>query len=147
MLWNTQSSSHVDFFCPLFLPPLRRLLCHQNSLIKKCSKAGAFLFNFWSRGPIRVDVECTLTLDCVGCVLFFWENHLHSIHSNVTFSHHNIALLEFYPFCSYCCSYVWLGQCLSNLECASLDFEPFLFTLYLYISELLIWGWVVLVVC
>lgn len=54
-----------------FFPPPRRLPCHANIQSVATKKRGRGLcFNpiFW--GPIQVNFECTLTLDCVGCVLF-----------------------------------------------------------------------------
>lgn len=94
--------------CPPFppttgFPPLH----HQNS---KCSIGGPIIPKlriplFWSCGPVRIDIECTLTLDCVGC-LIFRENRLHSIHSNVIFSHHISCPPHFLAICSYCSSHI-----------------------------------------
>lgn len=94
----------LSFFCPLFLPP-RHLLWSQNS---KCSKDGYLsLRGFQSHGPGRINLECTLTLDCVGCVFFSRKSpafHPFECHLFMPF----YCPPEF--FCSYCGSHVGIDQ-------------------------------------
>lgn len=62
--WNSQSSSHVIFF------PFPRLL---SSISKFQSVAkGAHLPKSQLCGPVRINIECTLTWDCVEWFFFFF---------------------------------------------------------------------------
>lgn len=145
--WNSQSSScvvdffwtFVVFFAPLFLfSPAHHhfvisCITKIQSVAKKKKKTVGGLFSFfllnpnlWSCGPVRIDIECTLTWDCVGCVLLR-ENRLHSIHSNVMFSHRFLLPCPFFlkPFVHtvaptfgdrHHCLYLESGVCNSGFQ-------------------------------
>lgn len=137
--WNSQSSSCVKFAPFSF----HHFVTSCITKIQSVAKGGPILPKFWSCGPVRIDIECTLTLDCVGCVLFREKSpafHPFECHLLTPF----ILPSSFLAVCSYCSSHIGVDLCLLNWECASLDFKIFFFfffnTVFVNISELLILG-------